>query len=228
MAKKPKTKPAPPTKRYVEIAEIREDAVVLKDGSMRAVILVSSINFALKSAEEQEAIVQAYIQFLNSLEYSLQIVIQSRRVDIEPYMKTLRERKLEMKNEALKQQVDDYMQFVGELVTLGDIMEKRFLVVVPYDPLSDKQKKFFARVSAAIKPILRIKLKGEQFEERRKALSGRVDNILSLLGSMGLKGAVLDTQSLVELYYSSYNPETYNKEKMADVSKLRVEETLST
>jgi hypothetical protein len=124
-------KPGQPTQRYLDIAEIREDTVVMKDGTLRAVIMVSSINFALKSEDEQQAIIQGYMQFLNGLEHPLQVVVQSRKMNADGYLATLRQQEETIHNELLKTQIRDYTSFIKELVDLGQIMQKRFFVVMP-------------------------------------------------------------------------------------------------
>lgn len=217
-------KPGPATKRHLDIAEIREDCVVLKDGTLRAVLLVSSINFALKSEEEQNAIIAAYVSFLNSLEFPLQIVVQSRKLNIEDYLERLKKAEKEQTNELLRMQIADYRQYVSELVEMGDIMSKRFYVVVPYDPLTDKRKGFWARLSEVIRPGAAVHLSEERFKRRRRDLMTRVEHIQMLLSSMGLSSVILDTQSLIELYYSIYNPEVAETEKVTDTAKVRVEE----
>ncbi len=122
MAKTAKPKVGPPTQRFLDIAEIREDCVVMKDGTLRGVLMVSSINFALKSEDEQQATIQGYMQFLNGLEHTIQISIQSRKMNIDAYMNKLKEQEDKITNELLKSQIRDYMTFVKELVDLGDIM----------------------------------------------------------------------------------------------------------
>lgn len=222
------SKPGPATQRYLDISEIKEDVVIMKDGTLRSVLLVASINFALKSEDEQNAIIAAYVQFLNALEYPLQVVIQSRRLNIDNYLERLRESEKNQTNELLRVQIADYRNFVQELVTLGQIMQKQFFVVVPYNPLSDKAKGFFARLSEVFAPALFVRLAEERFRQRKNDLQTRVEHIMGNLGSMGLKAVQLDTQSLIELYYRVYNPEVYDNEKMRDTSKLRVTEEITT
>jgi len=221
-------KPGPATQRYLDIAEIKEDVVVMRDGTLRAVLMVSSINFALKSEDEQQAIISQYVSFLNSLEYPLQIVIQSRRLNIDNYIDRLKQAEKEQTNELLPMQISDYRGFVAELVELGQIMQKFFFVVVPYNPLSDKRKNFFAQLGDVMAPALSVRLAQEQFMKRRNDLMMRVDHMKGSLNSMGLKSVVLDTQGLIELYYRVYNPETYDAEKMTDTAKLRVTDNIST
>lgn len=219
-----KAKPGPPTQRFLDIAEIREDTVIMKDGTLRAVVMVSSINFALKSVDEQQATVQSYMQFLNGLEYPIQIVIQSRKMNIDSYVLALNEQEKQMENELLKAQVRDYRSFVTELVELGEIMQKRFYVVVPYDPVSDKRRGFFAQLGSALSPAKIVKLNAKKFADRKHALTQRVGIIQGGLTGMGLQSVVLDTQGLIELYYTAYNPELFDNQKLEDVKQLRVEE----
>ncbi|MBI2484733.1 hypothetical protein HYW18_01105 [Candidatus Uhrbacteria bacterium] len=222
--KQKKAKPGLPTQRYLDIAEVREDSVVLKDGTMRAVLMVSSINFALKSEDEQTAIIQSYMAFLNALEYPIQVVIQSRKMNIDRYLKTLASAERTTQNDALRNQITDYRAFVRELVSLGEIMEKRFYVVVPYDPHTDKGKGFFRRLKESLSPSTVLRLKAKQFADRLEQLNRRVSIIQGALQSMSLSSARLDTQGLIELYYIAYNPDVFEQERMTDISKLRVEE----
>jgi hypothetical protein len=217
-------KPGVATKQRLDIAEIREDSVVLKDGTMRAVLLVSSINFALKSEEEQNAIIAAYVSFLNALEFPLEIVVQSRRLNIDAYLLKLGQVEKEQTNELLKIQIADYREYIKELVEMGDIMSKRFYVAIPYDPLSDKRKGFWSRFGEVLTPGTAIRLGTERFKKRRRDLFARVEHVQMLLSSMGLTSVILDTQSLIELFYNLYNPELAETEKMVEIGKVRIEE----
>jgi hypothetical protein len=212
------------TQQYLDIAEIKEDTAIMRDGTLRAVILISSINFALKSEDEQNAIIAAYVSFLNNIDFPLQIVIQSRELNIETYLEGLRQRAKEQTNELLKMQTNEYTQYVNELVQMSKIMNKRFFVVVPYDPLSDRQKGFFTRVMDAFKPATLIQMKEEKFRRRRLELTRRVENIISGLSSIGLNAVPLDTQGLIELYYNTYNPTTSQSQKLVDVNQLRLKQ----
>lgn len=224
MADRQATKNTPSTQKYLNIAEIRDDCVVLKDGTLRAIIIVSSINFALKSEDEQNAIFAAYISFLNSLESPLQIVVQSRQLNLDAYLEKIKQSERAQTNELLKFQTAEYLQYVSELVELGDIMAKRFYVVVSFDPVSNKKRSFWRRTGDALSPTKIINLKQKEFAKRHKDLFIRIDRVLSGLASMGLRASVLDTQSLIELYYNTYNPEVSKNEKMVDINKLNLEE----
>lgn len=218
-----KPKPGPATSTYLDIAEIRDDMVILKDGTVRAVLLVSSINFALKSEDEQEAIIQSYMGFLNGLEYPIQIVIQSRRMIIDAYLKALREQERKTENDLLRAQIADYRTFVSELVEMGQIMQKRFYLVIQYDPLTNKRKNFWMRLSEAMSPAASAKLNQKQLADRIEQLYRRVEVVQGELNSMGLTSARLDTQSLIELYYNVYNPDIFEEEKLSDFSEFQLE-----
>lgn len=212
------------TQQYLDIAEIKDDVVVMRDGTLRAVLLVSSINFALKSEDEQEAIVSSYVGFLNNISFPVQIVIQSRKLNIEGYLEELKQKEKEQMNELLKIQTKEYIQYIQELVSIGDIMSKSFYVVIPYNPLSDKHKGFFNSVSEVFKPATLVRMKGKRFDRHKSELTRRIESIVSGLGSAGLKTAQLDTQSLIELYYNTYNPTTSENEKLTEMKNLRITE----
>jgi len=211
------------TQQYLNIAEIKDDTVVLKDGTLRAILLVSSINFALKSEDEQNAVIDSYIRFLNNISFTLQIVIQSRELDIDNYLEYLKGKEKEQTNKLLKVQTADYIEYIKELTSLGKIMNKRFYVIIPYDPLTDKHKGFGSSLREALKPATIIKLKDKTFKSYSEMLERRVDSVAGGLESMGMAAARLDTQSLIELYYRTYNPETAKNQELVEINKLRVE-----
>lgn len=224
MTKSAKHKISRSTQEYLDIAEFREDTVIMRDGTLRAVLLVASINFALKSEDEQNAIIAAYVGFLNNIDFPLQIVIQSRELNIDNYLAFLKQKEKEQTNELLKMQTAEYLQYVGELISLGKIMNKRFYLVVSYNPLSDKQKGFFGKLLESLRPAALIKMKDDKFLRRRAELTRRVENVIGGLASMGVNAVPLDTQSLIELFYNTYNPETAANQKLAEVKELRVAE----
>lgn len=208
---------------HLPIAEIKHDTAVLKDGTLRAMLLVSSINFALKNEDEQNAIVASYVSFLNGLDHPLQVVIQSRKLNIRPYIDSLLTREKEQTNELLRVQTADYRSYVSELVSLGEIMSKQFFVIVPYDPLSNKQRGFWSRFMEVLNPAATVKLKDERFLSRKADLDMRVRQIESGLKSMGLEVARLDTQSLVELFYTTFNPDIALSEPLAPLEQIKLE-----
>ena len=222
-AKLAKGKPGPSTVRFLDISEIRDDVVVLKDGTVRAVLSVSSVNFILKGETEQEAIIEAYVGFLNILDHPLQVMIQSRKFNIEPYLNELNAREKEIGNELLRAQLRDYRSFVAQLVLSGEAMSKKFFVVVPYDPVTEKKKNFFSRMGEILSPAAAIKLKEKQFTERQDGLMPRGTNVVGGLSAIGLKVQMLDTQTLIQLYYSFYNPIASETQKLPDVNEVRIE-----
>ena len=216
-------KPSTSTQKYLDIAEIRDDLAVLNDGTVRGVLLVSSINFDLKSEDEQRAIISNYVNFLNTLDYPLQVIIQSRPLNIDDYMGRLKKMEREQTNELLRMQTADYRGFVHELLTLEKIMSKKFYIVVPYSPLSDKRKGFISRFSSVFSPAKVVSLSRKNFEEFSEQLEKRCNFIGTGLGSLGLRSQRLSTQALIELYYNSYNPDIFQKQPMGDINKLTVE-----
>lgn len=222
----PKRKKAskPTTQKGLPIAEIKQDTVIMKDGTLRVVLEVSSINFALKSQDEQQAIIQGYIGFLNSIDFEIQIVIQSRKLDITKYLQNLDKLAKDQTNELLKVQTIEYRQYIEELVTLAEIMQKRFFAVVPYSPFSKKRKNFLTRAQEVILPSRVIKLADNKFVRYRKELDRRAGIVAGGLSSIGLKVNQLDTQRLIELYYQMYNPTRGTSRRLPELNELRVEE----
>ncbi len=222
VVKAPKQR-APASKRFLDISEIRDGVVVMKDGTLRKVILVSSINFYLKGEDEQDAIISAYVAFLNGLESPIQIVVQSRTLNIDGYMQDLKEREEKQTNELLRNQTSEYRDFLKQLIQIGNIMDRKYFVVVPYNPLNKPQKSFFSRLSDLWSPGASIKLKEEEFKKRKYDLDVLVSRIVSGLTAMSLQITELDTQGLIELYYDTYNPDIASISKLTNVDNLQVE-----
>jgi hypothetical protein len=144
-------------------------------------------------------------------------------MNIDEYLANLREAERTQANELLRRQIADYRDYVKQLVDLGEIMQKRFYVVVPLDPSTDKQKGFFARMSEILTPSVAIRLSEDRFRRNKETLMLRVNQVLGGLQSMSLNAVMLDTQSLIELYYTVYNPELFESQRMTDVGKLQLE-----
>jgi len=217
-------KPTVSTQKYLDISGIRNDCVILRDGTLRVVLLCSSVNFALKSEEEQKAVISTYVNFLNSLDWPIQIVVQSRKLNIEPYLEELSKKEREQTNELLKMQMRDYINYIRELVQLGEIMTRKFFLVISYNPAGDKSRKFTDRLVDVFKAPSLIKMKREKFERYRAELFKKVDFVISGLSSMGINALPLDTQSLIELFYNIYNPVESVGQKMSKVEELKVEQ----
>lgn len=210
------------TQQFLDINEIKDNTIILKDGSVRAVLMVSSINFALKDEEEQEAIISSYVSFLNNISFPIQIVVQSRQFNIESYLEDLEEKAKEQTNELLKMQTEEYIGYIKELVSMGNIMNKKFYIVIPYHPLSDKHENFFTSLKNVFLPANLVKLREKNFKRYREELERRVVSVTNSLRSIGLNSVKMDTQSLIELFYNTYNPETSQQEKLADLENIRV------
>ena len=221
--KKKKKASHPSTQAHLPISEIKEGVVVLKDGTLRKVLMTSSVNFALKSEDEQNALISSYVSFLNSIDFPLQIVVQSRQLQIKPYLAKLLTKEKEQTNELLRVQIADYRAFVEELVDIGQIMTKRFYVVVPYDPLSNRKKGFYTRFKEVLKPAFTMRLKDDRFQKRKEDLEVRVRQVISGLQGMSLEAVELDTQALIELYYTTYNPDIAFQESLGDVDTIQLD-----
>lgn len=219
-----KKRPAASTQHFLDIAEIKDNTIIMKDGSLRSAVLVSSVNFALKSEEEQNAVVQGYMLFLNSLDFPLQVITQSRELNVDKYLETLKEKEKAHTNELLRIQMAGYRQYVEELVSLGEIMSKRFYVIVPYEGAQDKKKSFMSRLGSIFSPAQTIRVSKKKFQENKLGLDRHVDHVRSGLLSFGVTSVVLDTQSLIELFYNTYNPAISKNQKLADMEDLQVED----
>lgn len=200
---------ARPTQDFVPIKEIRDGTIVLKDGGMRAVIAVSSINLALKSSDEQVATIGQFQSFLNSLNFPIQIVVQSRRLDIRPYLLTLEEKMKEQHETLLKLQTAGYISFIREFTEQVAIMRKRFYVVIPYEETVISTKKgVLGGILGSKSKSKKDKLAEEiaSFEEKRTQLDERVNIVTSGLQSCGARTERLGTEEVIELFYKTFNP----------------------
>lgn len=198
------------TQDFVPIREIRDGVVVLKDGSMRMIIMASSLNFALKSADEQSAIIMQYQNFLNSLDFSIQFFIESRKLDIGPYLSTLQDAEKEQSNELLKVQTREYIEFIKNFVKMSNTVAKSFYVVIPYSA---------GGVSAKTGPLGGVlsslglggrktaaEKKDIQFEEAKTQIQQRAAVVQNGLTRTGVRSVVLNTEELIELFYKLFNP----------------------
>ncbi len=197
---------------FVPIKEIRDGVVILKDGTLRVLLMASSINLALKSEDEQVAVLSQFQSFLNSLEFSTQIFIQSRRLDVRPYLKILEERLHEELNELLKIQIHEYMGFIEKITQSSNIMNKLFIVVVPYAPpksvtnTEQTSGVFSLFGKKEVKSTAPSQSAVEAFEEARSQLEQRVGIIKQGLARTGVRVVPLGTEELTELYYRLFNP----------------------
>lgn len=196
---------AKPTQSFVPIKEIRDGVIVLKDGSLRSILLASSLNFALKSSEEQQSIIFQFQNFLNSINFSIQIYTQSRRLDIRPYIALLEERLKDQVGDLMKMQTREYIEFIKSFTESTNIMTKSFFIVISYSApalggTTAIKKSFFGGGGT----------KKEQekatFEESRSQLQQRVEVVEQGLVRCGIRIANLGTEELIELFYKTFNP----------------------
>ncbi len=223
MAAKTKGKPA---QDLIQISEIRDGVLILMDGTMRAILLVSSINFALKSEDEQNAIIYAYQDFINSLDFGVQITVSSRKLDITPYLEEVKELRDKQLNELLRLQMNEYINFVGELVKESNIMTKSFFISVPFSVTQNRKQGFFERIFKGVRSASgKHSMDDEEFEHNKSQLFQRVEQIALGLRGLGLRVIPLQTQELLELFYNLYNPVTSRKQRLRNTAQLNIEET---
>ncbi len=219
------SKKGKPSQTLVPMKEIRDGVAILNDGTMRMTLMVSSVNFALKSQEEQDAIVYAYQDFLNSLDFPVQLSVSSRKMDITPYLEEVKELRDKQLNELLRLQMDEYINFVSELVRSSNIMTKTFFVTVPFSVQQSTKEGFFGRFTKGIKSAAgKRTMSDEEFGHNRSQLLQRVNQVAIGLQAFGLRLVALKTQELLELYYTVYNPLTSRNQRLRNVGQLRVSE----
>lgn len=207
------------SQKYLEIAEIKDNVVVMKNGSMRAVLMVSSVNFALKSIDEQDAIIYRYQAFLNSLDFSIQIVVNSRQLNIDSYLDALRDEEKRQTNDLLRMQIMSYMEYINGLVKMANIVTKTFYIVVPFSLMESKENSVVSKISSVTNASGMIADR-KSFEKYRDQLFQRVDHVVENLSGAGLRMTMLNTQELIELYYGIYNPEAIERKGLADVEDI--------
>jgi len=195
------------TQSFVPIQEVRDGIIILKDGSMRAILMTSSVNFALKSEDEQKSIIFQFQNFLNSLNFDMQIFVQSRNLDIRPYVSLLQDRLKVQTDDLMKIQIKEYILFVKSFTEQANIMTKRFFIVVPYTPMNVNLKKvskgFFGSKKVTEKES---KVLSDAFAESRTQIAQRIDVILSGVARTGVRAVQLGTEEVIEVFYQLFNP----------------------
>jgi len=198
----------PSTADLIQIRELRDGVLVLKDGSLRAVVKVSAINFELRSSDEQHGILQQFGSFLNSIDFPIQMIAHSRRYDISTYLASVQTASEQLTNELLKVQATEYIRFVGELSDLANIMQKNFYVVLPLTIIPTTQSKgFFDGFKDMFKKSPTAQgFTSQQLAGYKAQLQQRADLIIGGLSGMGLRGSMLGQDELVALFNDVYNP----------------------
>jgi hypothetical protein len=222
-----KGSPAASTQMHMNIAEIKDNVIVLKNGGLRAILQTSSVNFNLKSEEERNSIIYSYQGFLNTLEFPIQICVKSRKLDIDKYIESVREKASQHENKLLKQQTMEYAEYIQKLIEYADIMETNFFVIVPYDPYRTQKLNIFEKLIQSLSSadsLDNIRKRYREFEELKKHLNERVTSVKTGLEACNLRAEQLTTPQLVELFYKIYNPETSKNEKLENIGQMDVEQ----
>ncbi len=212
------------TQNSLQIAELRDSVVILKDGTFRAVVACESINFDLMSPGEKEGVEYSYQNFLNSLYFPIQILIRSQRVDIGPYLDKLLHLRNSQDNMLLNVLMDDYINYMNLLAQEANIMDKNFFVVVPYLPAGDivsatnQVKGIFSKVNNT--PVVNIKINDQVYIKAKEEIQNRVNLVINGLGQVGIRSERLDTQKLSQLYYNFYNPDTALQQPLISFDKI--------
>jgi type IV secretory pathway VirB4 component len=189
---------------FVPVRDIRDNVVIQKNGQLTMVVLAASINFALKSYDEQRAILSQFQQFLNTLDFSIQIQMRSRRLNIEPYLAELATLEGKQDNDLMRIQLREYIQFIRTFTTQVDVMSKNFFVVVSYTP---SKVPLGRGLSGLLSPKSGAQtITDAFFEEQRTQLEQRVSLVVEGLARIGVRTAILGKDELVELFYHTYNP----------------------
>ena len=202
--------PGKPTQDFIPIKDIRSGVIILNNGDLRMILMTSSLNFGLKSAEEQGAILYQFQNVLNSLEFPIQISIQSKRLDIRPYLKMLEEREKAQLVDAMKIQVHEYIAFIRDFTNRTNIMTKNFFIIIPYSGAGVVYKKsegnFFTKMFEKKGPRKMTESEANSFEEARIQLEQRVGIVEQGLGRCDLRTIRLGTEEITEMFYKKFNP----------------------
>ncbi len=218
------------TQNTLQIAEIRDGIVIMNDGSFRSVVMVKSVNFDLMSPQEQEAVEFSYQGFLNSLYFPVQIFIRSQRVDLQPYISKLDKIRSEHDNMLLAMLMEDYINYIAQLSLQTNIMDKKFYIVIPYQPRIDVQraltqsKNFLTGVMGLFNTKEQhVVINEADLEKAKNELRNRVQAVMQGLAQCNIQALPLDTQELIELYYDTYNPDTATRQQLKNFNDLNAD-----
>ncbi|MCH8518454.1 conjugal transfer protein TraC [Candidatus Gracilibacteria bacterium] len=227
-----KTSPDGSTQRHLPFSQIRENIILLKDNSARMVLKCSTINFLLKSEEEQDAIIISFQRFLNTLDFPVQIMVRSNKLDIDGYLEKLKEKAVNQKNSLLQNQTYEYIEYLKKLVEVAQIMKKEFYIVVPFDMEDNRSvkdtgifgvfKKFWQSFNNS-DDIVKIRGQIRKFSDLKKGLAGRTGTVKTSLESIGIRATELEKSELVTLLSDYYNPSLGNLQTMkSDISQYNL------
>lgn len=210
------------TQNHLMFTEIKDGIVVMRDGSLRMVVLASALNFDLKSPQEQDAIEYAYQGFLNGLHFPIQIVVRSRKLELDGYLENLEVLQANQENPLLAGLMEDYIYNIRGLLEQVNIMNKEFYVVVPYylDVTSKKKDNAGFKLASLFKTNTDTMQTTEMFEQRKRDLIQRTNLVAQGLAQLGIRAAVLSTQEITELFYTAYNQEEATNQNLVDIEQM--------
>jgi hypothetical protein len=218
------------TQNMLQFAEIRDGIIIMNDGSYRSIVMVKSINFDLMSQGEQESVEYSFQGFLNSLYFPIQIFIRSQKIDLRPYLERLEKIRSEHDNMLLATLMEDYIEFMSDLAQQTNIMDKKFYVVIPFEPKQDVQKALTNSKNflTGVVDLFNTKeqhivINEAELEKAKTELRNRVQSVLSGLMQCNVQSIPLDTQELIELLYDTYNPDTATRQQIKDFDNLTAE-----
>ena len=208
------------TQNHLNFAAVKDGIVIMRDGSLRMIIICSPTNYDLKSASEKEAIEFAYQGFLNGLHFPIQISIQSRRIDLDGYINQLEQNLADQTNPLLAELMDDYIFNLRDLLNEVNIMDKKFFVIVPYYVAESNRGNVFKQLAGVLKKPEDVVQTDSQFNDRKSDLIQRTNMVAQGLASIGVRAAVLRTQEIIELFYGSYNVEESQNQTLIETQEI--------
>ncbi len=207
------------TQRHLPFSQIRENIILMKDSSARIVMRCSTVNFLLKSTEEQDAIIMSFQRFLNALDFPVQIMVRSSKLDIDGYLNSLKEKAVAQKNSLLQNQTYEYIEYLKKLVEVAQIMKKEFYIVVPFDEVEDRSVKdssivgmfrnFWQSINNS-NDLLKVKSQIRNFGNTKKGVFQRVNSVKTSLENIWIRATELDKSELVKFLSEYYNPSLNN------------------
>jgi len=208
------------TQAHLNFSEVRDGIVIMRDGSLRMIVMCSPTNYDLKSAAEKDAIEFAYQGFLNGLHFPIQICVQSRKIDLDSYLDGLDQKLADQTNPLLAGLMEDYIFNIRDLLTQVNIMDKRFYVVVPYFVAETAKGNVFKELAGTVAPQADVSQTSKQFLDRKAELIQRTNSVAQGLASIGVRAAVLRTQEVIELFYGSYNIDESEHQSLGNTQDL--------
>ncbi|MDI6820614.1 MAG: hypothetical protein QMD65_00335 [Patescibacteria group bacterium] len=205
--------PALPTQKFVDIKNVKDGAVYLKNNGLRKILIVSGVNFDLKSEAEQSLILNTFQNMLNSLDFSIQFFVHSRKINVDEYLANMSTKKEKEPNELLKIQIEEYVEFIRSFVQENSIISKAFFAIVPYDPqpITSQTRGFLNTFKTLVKKPSTNKVEEENTQKNLEQLDHRVNQVIDGLEQIGLRAVPLEDDEITELFYNLYNPQLVEK-----------------